>query len=59
MWNLQMDKFSQHVLKENKIHDNYAIDASDGVIRLYRTMQVYTFCDWHRIDAIILSVEFH
>ena len=39
--------------------DQFVVLASDGVSPLYRNMHVYTFCDCHRIDTIILYVEFH
>ena len=39
-----MDEFSQHVLKENSIHDNYAINALISIVELQKwEMEVYSF----------------
>ena len=39
-----MNEFSQHVLKENNIHDNYAIDATISIVDLHKwDMEVDAF----------------
>ena len=39
-----MDKFSQHVLKENNIHDSYVIDVAISIVELHKwEMEVYSF----------------
>ena len=39
-----MDEFSQHVLKENNIHDNYAINAAISIVELHKwEMEVNDF----------------
>ena len=39
-----MDEFAEHVLKENNIHDNCAIDASISIVELQKwEMEVDAF----------------
>ena len=43
-----MDEFSQHVLKENSIHDNYAINALISIVELQKwEMEVDAFMDMY------------
>ena len=52
---ISIPKVSYRLLTER---DQFVVLASNGVSPLYRTMNVYTFCGFHSIDTIILSIEF-
>ena len=52
-----MDEFSRHVLKENNIHDNCAIDAAISIVERHKwEMQVYSFIDVYKEKQLEHSV---
>ena len=53
---ISIPKVSYRLLIER---GQFVVLASDGVSLVYRTIHVYTFCDCHSIDAIVLFIEFH
>ena len=53
-----MDQFSQHVLKENNIHDNYAIDATISIVELHKwEMEVDVFMCVYKEKQLEHSVQ--
>ena len=55
-----MDEFAQHVLKENNIHDNCAIDASISIVELHKCdMEVDSFMGVYKEKQLEHSVQIH
>ena len=53
-----MDEFAQQVLKENNIHDNYAIDASISIVELQKwEMEVDAFMGVYKEKQLEHSVQ--
>ena len=53
-----MDEFSQHILKENNIHDNYAIDATISIVELHQwEMEVDAFMGVYKEKQLEHSVQ--
>ena len=53
-----MDDFSQHVLKENNIHDNCAIDATISIVELHQwEMEVDAFMGVYKEKQLEQSVQ--